>query len=137
MNLKKTFDQGELKQILKGMKAALKKDDKLARNYDFVDVYSEVEDTVSIGYFQPAVLRASLYAMNNTIRKLNPYAKNPNRYLIEDDMLKFWNGVSKEGICDINGIETFSITERKIYLYGELGRDASVIILMAYGFQFE
>lgn len=137
MNLKKTFDQGELRQIHKGMKAALKKDNKLARDFNYVDTFVEVEKAVSLGYFQPAVLRASIYAMNNTIRKLNPYAKKPEHYLIENDILKFWNGVSKENICDINTIETLSITETKIYLYGDSCRDATLIILATDGFHFE
>lgn len=137
MNLKKTFDQGELRQIYKGMKAAIKKDDRLARDYNFVDTYREVEDAVSRGYFQPAVLRAAIYAMNNTIRKLNPFAKNPDHYSVENDILKFWNGVGKKGICDINAINIISITESRIFIYGDFGEGINLVILKTDGYHVE
>lgn len=137
MNFKKTFDQGELRQIYKGMKVALKKDTKLARDYNFVDTYREVEDAVSRGYFQPAVLRAAIYAMNNTIRKLNPHLKNPELYSIENDILKHGNRHKKQGICDVNAIDLFSITETKIFIYGVFGEDTDLIVLQTDGYHVE
>lgn len=133
MNMATTLDHGEMKLIHKAMKVAAKKDPKLARSYSFQDTLVTVEAAVNLGNFQPAALRAVLYAMNSTIRKLNPDEKDPMLYAIVDDILRHENRHSGAGLCDINAIDSFRVASDRIYIFADGCEDA--IVLKTDGFR--